>query len=552
MSILYAAQLFALGFNVTPLRPGTKIPKLDGWQKRKATIADFDEADGVGIVLGWQRNRLHLTTIDFDHRPADGVDATTESQRFIDDAPASLMARMPISRSMSGTGYHGWVYGKQTIRKHPLKNADGIGIGDVLGTGAQVVAPAPDQFIFGSLRDIPEMTWEEYEQIDPLLNRGQEQYEPRVKAAPVARPDGQLRPGDDYNQRGDFLGYLEAKGWKITRRSGNNYCLRRPGKNGGCHSATFNDGLFYVFSSSVPALIQGAKPFTAYALLEHHGDFAAAARELGRLGYGTPKEKKAPGRPPRLTADALYAFYQEQANGSEFVQVTQVEAARHFKVSLATVTTYDQQLQEEGRARRQIVKRGQPSILVLHRWEAQPAEIERETPTEALVETPCIDIRSHRSSSTNVTYARVSTSAETADSPEPAVTVSLDDAIVAVIGNDRPNVAKVAVKLAAYFPDHHWTDAAIAARYDAVLKQRQFQRAVERLTVLPQRKLDQQERWIDRVITEGPDGERGRLYWKARALAPHVNAEQERRVEIKARVNPKKRKLQPTPLLEGM
>jgi hypothetical protein len=59
---------------------------------------------------------------------------------------------------------------------------------------------------------------------------------------------------------------------------------RRPGKRGPGISATTNyagNGLLYVFSTAtIFEPERGYTKFTAYALLEHGGDFAAAARSL--------------------------------------------------------------------------------------------------------------------------------------------------------------------------------------------------------------------------------------------------------------------------------
>jgi putative DNA primase/helicase len=65
---------------------------------------------------------------------------------------------------------------------------------------------------------------------------------------------------------------------------------RRPGKNEG-HSATTNfanNGLLHVFTSSAPPFEADTSyaPFMAYALLEHGGDFKAAAQALQLEGYG--------------------------------------------------------------------------------------------------------------------------------------------------------------------------------------------------------------------------------------------------------------------------
>lgn len=95
----------------------------------------------------------------------------------------------------------------------------------------------------------------------------------------------ELTPGDDYDARGDFAALLTAHGW--TKCHGG---WTRPGKTTGL-SATFDrvPGRFYVFSSSVPGFEPAHvyRPWHVYAILEHLGDFAAAARELGKKGFGT-------------------------------------------------------------------------------------------------------------------------------------------------------------------------------------------------------------------------------------------------------------------------
>ncbi len=96
----------------------------------------------------------------------------------------------------------------------------------------------------------------------------------------------ELTPGDDYDARGDFPALLTAHGW--TKCPGG---WTRPGKTMGV-SATFDKvpGRFYCFSSSVPGMAANHvyRPWHVYTILEHGGDFPAAARELGKKGFGTP------------------------------------------------------------------------------------------------------------------------------------------------------------------------------------------------------------------------------------------------------------------------
>lgn len=99
------------------------------------------------------------------------------------------------------------------------------------------------------------------------------------------------RPGDDYNKRGDVRSILRRHGWVFLRERGGLDYWQRPHKHGMGTSATLNyadSGLFYVFTSDgAPFEPLGAySAFAVYTLLEHDGDYAAAARTLGAQGYG--------------------------------------------------------------------------------------------------------------------------------------------------------------------------------------------------------------------------------------------------------------------------
>ncbi|MFM2094101.1 MAG: hypothetical protein RIS70_1225 [Planctomycetota bacterium] len=103
--------------------------------------------------------------------------------------------------------------------------------------------------------------------------------------------NGSRRPGDDFNERGDFKTLLRRHGW--TRiRSGENEQWRRPGKQLGC-SATLKANTLFVFSSNAAPFEpdRAYSPFAAYALLEHGGDFQAAAVSLRAEGYGGELEE---------------------------------------------------------------------------------------------------------------------------------------------------------------------------------------------------------------------------------------------------------------------
>ena len=101
--------------------------------------------------------------------------------------------------------------------------------------------------------------------------------------------DFAVRPGDDYCQRGDIRPILEGHGWqRLGEKPDGNELWRRPGKDTGGHSATFDGNVFYVFSSNAAPFEseRGYSRFQVYATLECGGDYTRAARDLLGKGYG--------------------------------------------------------------------------------------------------------------------------------------------------------------------------------------------------------------------------------------------------------------------------
>ena len=82
--------------------------------------------------------------------------------------------------------------------------------------------------------------------------------------------DFTVRPGDDFNTRGDVRAVLQKHGWtSLDIQPGGNEYWRRPGKTEG-NSATLKDGVFYVFSSNAAPFKpgHGYSPFHVYSQLE--------------------------------------------------------------------------------------------------------------------------------------------------------------------------------------------------------------------------------------------------------------------------------------------
>ncbi len=99
------------------------------------------------------------------------------------------------------------------------------------------------------------------------------------------------RPGDDFNERADWASdVLEPAGWERTGRdSRGDLWLRNRGGRKGWHSARLYapDGPLFCWSPNAGLPVRkGLSKFNVYALLQHDGDFSAAAAELKRQGYG--------------------------------------------------------------------------------------------------------------------------------------------------------------------------------------------------------------------------------------------------------------------------
>ena len=105
------------------------------------------------------------------------------------------------------------------------------------------------------------------------------------------------RPGDAFNRSASWPAILEPAGWRHVYDRGDVGYWRRPGKTLGV-SATTNLGgrdRLYVFTSSTPFdPAQSYCKFAAYAVLQHGGDFIAAAQDVAAHGYGARSMKPDP------------------------------------------------------------------------------------------------------------------------------------------------------------------------------------------------------------------------------------------------------------------
>jgi hypothetical protein len=311
-----ALQLWRAGLCVLPALVADKRPALTGWkefQRRLPTAAEVsawfaNPHDACCLICGAVSG--HLELLDFD-----GAGALFAAWRdAVQAEQPALLDRLVIERSPSG-GFHVAyrcaepvcgnlklasrredVSGPDPVVRFgkickPRKDPDGrwhlvLTLIETRGEGGLFLcAPSPGYRIEqGDLAATPLLSTTERE---ILLRAAWALNEiPPATHDPQPAAASNLRPGDDFNHRADVAALLRHHGWSLARDGDNQY-WRRPGKTDGW-SATLKGGILYVFSSNAAPFDpnRAYSPFAVYSLLEHAGDFPAAATQLRRLGFG--------------------------------------------------------------------------------------------------------------------------------------------------------------------------------------------------------------------------------------------------------------------------
>lgn len=314
-----AASLLAQGVACIPTHhadshPGVaKRPKISEWRQFQTglpTSSDlskwFADDCSLAIIAGG------VTCLDLDTKnAAPGWLAQWDAQ-VAESGLDQLFARLVCQTTPSGGRHYVW---KCAHRVRNLKLAERPSIDpntgkpkrdtiiETRGDGGYFLAYPSRGYSMtnGAWGAIPTLTAEEQNDLLEFARTFDEIPQQAPAPARVAKlPTEGMAPGEDYNQRGDIDGLLTAHGW--TRRGQGPY-YTRPGKKQGL-SASWNrnqSGHFYCFSSNAHPFnpSESYLPFAVYALLEHGGDYSAAARKLREDGYGEKREE----RPVTFTAD---------------------------------------------------------------------------------------------------------------------------------------------------------------------------------------------------------------------------------------------------------
>ena len=319
------------GLSVLPAIRERKHPAVGSWKAYQDRLPSEEEIEAwfsnkqnaLCLVCGTISGNLEV--IDFDN-------GGELFEKWKSQVPEKLFARMVVERTPSG-GYHVAYRCEEPIQGN-MKLAMGkrdekvVTLIETRGEGGLFLcAPSGGyELLQGDFEALPVLSVEDRKtllRVGFSLNEFVEE-EPEPRQEPSSSTSFSVRPGDDYNQRGNIKELLLRYGWTYMEKKDGSELFRRPGKNSGGCSASLKDGVFYVFSTNAYPFQseKGYSAFQVYAQLVHNGDFTKAADDLMRQGYGkdaipdvdlsaifdspAPKEVVPPAEPPPVPEQELF------------------------------------------------------------------------------------------------------------------------------------------------------------------------------------------------------------------------------------------------------
>ncbi|CAK0756324.1 hypothetical protein CCP3SC1AL1_2250006 [Gammaproteobacteria bacterium] len=310
-----ALRFLAQGISVVPTaNDGSKRPAF-AWQgfQEHLPIADEllmwfkDGVDGIGVITGKVSGNLEM--LELEGRAVAEKMHLEIAEIANNSGLGDLWQRLNqgyVELTPSG-GLH-WLYrvsdgtlpGNTKLARKPGENG-GVDVWAETRSegGFTITAPSGGAthpsggawtLIGGSIETIPTITMLERSALHAIFAMFDEMPKAEnLQQEVVAKHDGILTPGDDYNARTTWEELLQPLGWTVVYRKGESTVWRRPGKTEGISATTNFNGndKFYVFSTSTIFDAETSySKFAFYATTKHGGDFKAAANNLRNLGYG--------------------------------------------------------------------------------------------------------------------------------------------------------------------------------------------------------------------------------------------------------------------------
>jgi putative DNA primase/helicase len=278
----------------------------------------FDRPNPPGVAVIGGEVSGHLEQLDFDREAATIFPAWCE---LVEAEVPGLTARLSVvTTPREPPGYHVRyrcpevaIPGNMKLAMDPAAAKDDQVLIETRGEGGYALAPGCPPSCHPSGRTYDYHSGPKLSQVQSItaaerevLIRCARSFDRSVFHVKATGAAG-LRPGDDYNERGpDWPEILEPHGWVLVRQDASRRYWRRPGKDGPGWSATTGvctnqagHELFACFSSNA-APFEGPSAgrscsvdtkFSAYAKLNHGGDFQAAAKALAGQCYGDQRSK---------------------------------------------------------------------------------------------------------------------------------------------------------------------------------------------------------------------------------------------------------------------
>ncbi|KJE20370.1 bifunctional DNA primase/polymerase famiily protein [Frankia torreyi] len=299
-----------IGVVYGPVSGNVEMIEFEGRAITEGILAEVDAvADASGLGEVWQAIRRGWVT----ESPSGGL----HFRARIDGAPVpgntKLARRLARADELTANERHRLAANPAAEIVRVLIETRGHGgYGVIEPSGGLVHATGrPYRRLTGSPATIPTIPAEQMQAIRNLCRMSDRIPKPETpKTAPRALrplPEGELRPGDDFERVG-WDQILGRAGWVHVAQHGRTGYWRRPGKDRGSSATTGRDpsrDRLFVFSTSTE--FEAEVPYTkfgAYAVLFHSGDHTAAARDLATQGYGARRDAAPdPGRLAEFVAN---------------------------------------------------------------------------------------------------------------------------------------------------------------------------------------------------------------------------------------------------------
>lgn len=333
-----AIQLASAGLSVLPIAcDGTKKPPVgQSWKQLQEQIASPNEIrrmfrgqKGIGIICGAVSGNLE--TLDID-----APELVEPFEAAVSELAPGLLERLNVVASprdnWGGRHYRyripGPVAGNTKLAETELRpkfQSDGTPEIDLKtgkqrlaphtlietrGEGGYAIAPGspaechelclPYKHISGpSLTEIPTITAREHQILWDVAKTFNRYIKPNEVTDAPKKHRGGDSPGDAFCASANWDDLLVPAGWTKSHSSGPLTFWRRPGKEIGTSATTgvvssSGTELFCVFSSNAHPFDGAANgrpcssysKFAVYTILNHDGDYSAAAKALRKEGYG--------------------------------------------------------------------------------------------------------------------------------------------------------------------------------------------------------------------------------------------------------------------------